>query len=320
MTLFRARLVFLALLALALPVSAAWADTIITLQPTTEVNSPSIRLSDVFSGLPDKIDRSIAIAPAPGKSVTYNAHVLSKLAEQYRLNWKPQSLADRAVITRAATRITQDMIQEAVIEKLKEQNVTGKMEILFDNRSLDVALPADRAPKFELDNFNYDPANRRFRAALRAETDAAPVAVAVTGRVLIKRTVPVLGRRLEAGTIVGDADIDWITVPEDRLTADVLTEKSGIVGLEVRHDTAEGQLLHSRDVIPPKLVARGTLVVMKIQTPYMLITAQGRAMQDGAAGDVVRVTNTQSNRVIEGMVDGSGVVRVQTAQKLALAK
>jgi flagellar basal body P-ring formation protein FlgA len=320
MTRLHSRLVLLFLFSLALPVQAARGETIVTLQTASEVKGSSIRLSDVFSGVPDKIDLPVAVAPAPGKSVTYDVRVLIRLAEQYHLDWKPQSLADRSVLTRAATRITQDMIQEAVVEKLKAQNIRGAMDIAFDNHALEVALPADRAPTFALNNFDYDSTSRRFRAELRAETGAAPVVLPVTGRVSVKRSIPVLVRRLEAGATVGEADIDWITVPEERMTADVLTDKAQIVGLEARHDIAEGQMLHGRDIIPPRLVTRGTLVIMKIQTPFMLITAQGRALQDGTAGDVVRVTNTQSNRVVEGTVDGPGVVRIQTAQKLAMAK
>ena len=77
--------------------------------------------------------------------------------------------------------------------------------------------------------------------------------------------------------------------------------------------------VRERDVIPPRLVVRGTLVTMKIETPFMTVTAQGRALQDGKLGDVVRVINTQSNRTIEGTVEAAGVVRMPTAQKLLAA-
>lgn len=310
---------FLLLAFIGFPVSA-YADNIVVLKPSTEVNSASIRLSDVFSGIPETVDRPIASSPAAGKSVTYDARILFALAEKYRLNWKPESLADRAVLTRAATKITQDMIKAAVLDKLQNENIRGKTEIVFDSRSLEINLPADRAPKFVLNNFNYEPANKRFRSEFFAETGGSPIALPVTGRVLVKRDVPVLNRRLEAGTTIGKADLDWISLQDDRITADMVTDPSELIGREVRHDTQRDQPLHSRDVIPPRLVTRGSLVIMKIQTPYMLITAQGRVLQDGTAGDVVRVTNTQSNRVVEGVVDGAGVVTIQTAQKLTLAQ
>jgi flagellar basal body P-ring formation protein FlgA len=300
--------------------SVAWADTPVTLRSSVEVNSSSIRLSDVFNGVPKEIDRPIAVAPAPGKSVTYDARVLTKLAETYRFDWQPESLADRLVLTRAATRISQDMIVAAVLEKLKGATIKGKAEVTLDQHGLEVNLPADCPASFVLNNFTYDELSRRFRADLTADTGAAPLVVTLTGRVFVKRDVPVLTKRLAGGTILGASDLDWLSVPDEHITADVVTEVSQVIGRELRHDMAESQPLHSRDIIPPRLVTRGGLVTLKIQTPALLMTAQGRALQDGVMGDVVRVTNTQSNRVVEGTVDGSGVVLVSAAQKLAQAR
>ncbi len=306
----------LAALFAAAPVRA---DEPVTLRSVAEVDRAAIRLSDVFANLPEGIDRDIAVAPAPGKSVTYNTSVLTRLAAQYRLDWQPQSLGDRSVLTRAATRITQDMIRTAVVAELAKRDVKGKIEVAFDNRTLEVNLPTGQAPDFALNNFDYDAPNRRFRAELMADAGTSPVVMPVMGRVTVKRDVPVLVRRLEAGTTVGESDLDWLTLTDDRVTGDVVTDAAQLIGRELRHPVAEGQPLRDRDVMLPRLVTRGGLVTLKIETPVMLITAQGRSLQDGGEGDVVRVTNTQSNRVVEGTVEATGVVRIHTAQKMANA-
>jgi flagella basal body P-ring formation protein FlgA len=313
-------LVFLALslfFVATLFVFAAQAETTVTLRPAVEVKRAAIRLADVFAGLPEGIDRDIATAPAPGKSVTYDVHVLSKLAEQYRLDWQPQNLADCAVLTRASTRITQDMIREAVAGKLKALDIKGKTEIQFDNRNLEVNLPADQLPVFTLEKFEYDALSKHFRGDLAAKSGATPFALPVTGRVIVQRDIPVLARHLDGGATIGEADLDWITVSDEHVTGDVVTETSQIIGRELRHAITEGQPLHGRDFIPPRLVTRGSLVLLKIETPYLLMTAQGRALQDGAAGESVRVTNTQSNRVVEGIAEAPGVVRIRMARQIA---
>ncbi|NTU76422.1 MAG: flagellar basal body P-ring formation protein FlgA [Alphaproteobacteria bacterium] len=297
---------------------AARAEDAVTLRATAQVDRPEVRLSDVFTGVPAVADRAIATAPAPGKSIVYDVRVLVRLADQYRLDWKPQSLADRAELTRASTLITLEMIRDEVLKKLAEQNIKGKVEVQFDKRNLEVHLPSDRAPEFALNGFAYEAQTHRFNAELNAPTGAAPVAL--TGRVIVKRDVPVLTKRLPAGTTLGEADLEMITLPEDRLNAGVITDAAQLIGHELRHEAAEGQPLQKRDVTPPRLITRGSLITMRIQTPYMVITAQGRALQDGRAGEVVRVTNTQSNRTVEGTVTATGVVTVSTAQKMALAE
>lgn len=315
----RKSLLITTLCLLALP---AWAKHPVTLKHNVEINRPSIRLADVFDGLPEGLDRDIAVAPAPGKSVTYDLRVLGKLAEDYRLEWQPQSTAEKTILTRASTQITASMIEQVVKDKIKamRQNNDDALEIVFDNKNLDVALPSNRAPDFDLVNFSYDAAQHRFRSELVAQTGAQPVNVPVSGRVVVKKNIPVLSRRLAAGTSIGQSDLSWIAINEEHLGTDVLTSAESLVGQELRHDHAEGELLRSRDVIAPRLVVRGSMVTMKIQTPAMLITTQGRALQDGAKGDVVRITNLQSNRIVEGTVEATGVVRVGPFLSVASAE
>lgn len=167
-----------------------------------------------------------------------------------------------------------------------------------------------------LDNFDYKSINKRFRTDLMVDGFAGPADLTITGHVVVHKNVPVLVKRLEAGTIIGSSDIDWLSVDEDR-AAGVVLDADKLIGRELQRDTDAGQPLREHDVIPPRLVVRGQLVMMKIETPFMTVTAQGRALQDGKLGDVVRVSNTQSNRMIEGTVESAGVVRIATTQKLA---
>ena len=313
---FRSRLLH-TLLFLLVGLSSAHAENIVALKAATEIVGPTVRLSDVFDGVPSVIDREIATAPLPGKSVSYSAKILAALAEQYRLDWQAQSVMDTATITRAATRITKDMIRDAVAAKLKERNLSGTLDIAFDGNRLELALPATSAPDFTLNNFTYDETNRRFRAELIAASGVPPMPV--TGKVGIKRDMPVFARRLESGAVVGENDIVWAPLPVEHIGPDMVADSRDIVGRELRHAATEGQPVRARDVIPPRLVVRGATVLMKIETPFMAMTAQGRALQDGARGDVIRVINTRSNRTVEGVVEASGIVRIETAAKLASA-
>jgi flagella basal body P-ring formation protein FlgA len=298
---------------------ASPAGAAVVMRGETEVKGATVRLSDVFDGLPDGVDRDIARAPVPGKSITYDAAVLSHLAEQYKLDWHPADHADHFTVKTACRHISADDIAASITEKIKEQDIKGDIDVAFDNHGLELNLPANRPPNFVLNNFTYDSINRRFHADLVADGLEGPLTLPVGGRITVRHSVPVLTHRLEAGTTIGAADIDWISVPEDR-TASVVTDAEQVIGHELRHDTEGGQPLRERDVIPPRLVIRGALVIMKIETPFMTVTAQGRALQDGKVGDVVRVTNTQSNRTVEGTVESASVVRILSAQRLAAAE
>lgn len=292
-----------------------FANTVVTLHQDAELQRATVRLSDLFVGVPALIDRDIAQAPPPGQQATYDANVLGKLAGNYRLDWQPENAADHVTLTSAATRILTDDIRAALIRKVKDVGVRGEIDVQFDSHAPEMVLPSNQSADFNLANFDYDPVSKRFRCEVIAQRNSLPI----SGHFAVKRHVPVLAHRLEVGTVIASNDIDWIDVPEERLAGNAITEGDQLVGREIRHAVGEGDVIRTNDVSAPRLVTRGTLVTMKIQTPVMVITTQGRSLQDGALGDVIRVINTQSNRTIEGTVTAQGTVTIQTAQHLAMA-
>lgn len=315
---------FALLVGLCAGAGAAQAEQIITLRPSTSINGSMIRLSDVFSGVPEAIDRDIARAPQPGKSVTYDVRILSNLSDQYRLDWHPESVADKAVLTRASVEISSDMIRDAIVAKLTapgaENRLDGRVEIAFDGQPPELNLPADRGPDFALKNFSFDPLQKRFRSDVVAQTGRAPLMIVVSGRATVWREIPVLAKHIDVGVSIGKNDIDYLSLPDTRLQADTVTDASALIGQSLRHETQPGQPLRNRDITPPRLVTRGDLVTLKVETPLMLVTAQGRALIDGVKGETIRVINTQSNRMIEGVVEAPGIIRIQTnAQRLTQA-
>jgi flagellar basal body P-ring formation protein FlgA len=298
------------------------ADSSVKLNGAVKITSSVVRLGDLFAGVPQGIDRDIAQAPPACKPAVYDEDVLKKLAKTYRLDWEEPNAANRATVSSPCTRISADMIRTAVVAKMKTDSGAKKFsfDVVFDKRGLEVNLPVDDAPDFRLENFTFDSATKLFRTDLTASTPRGSYILPITGHVSVKRSVPILARRLESGTVIGTNDLDWMEIPEERISADIVTEPSQLIGRELRRDSPEGEVLRSRDIMPPRLVQRGSLVTMKIETPYILVTAQGKAQQDGAEGETIRVMNTQSNRVVEGVVIAPGVVEIRTARKVALAE
>lgn len=299
---------------------AALAEEPVALKSSVELHRGSVKLSDVFTGVPEEKDQDIALAPLPGKSVIYPVKILVRLAEQHGLGWLPEGLTDRCVLTRAARDITPEMVQERVLAKIKETDVNGAHEVRvqFDSRFVGLSLPAEQEPEFSLEEFTYDRDARRFRAEIvAAGGDGRPLRQKVSGRVMIQREIPVLARRIPAGTVVSADDLLWETIVEEKMPTDAVVDAAEIIGKETRRDQNQGEAVRRRDLIPPRLVTRGSLVTMKIESSLLQITAQGKALQDGGKGDVVRVINTQSNRTVEGVVEASGVVRVGAVRKVA---
>lgn len=303
------RICFFLLGLLVLLSSTTWALAV-SHNPQVQIDRPAIRLSDVFVGLPVTQDVDIAVAPNPGRSVTYDYTVLSRLAQRYGLGWEASSYGDQTVITRASSRINAAMVADAVVKQLRDSGVQGELEVLLDQRSLEINLPAALKPEFSMHDFGYDKSNQRFHGEILAAVDTPSFQqIAITGRVSNVVAVPVLNKPLSQGTVIGKTDIDWVKLPADRAT-DYVRAEADLVGMEVRRQMPEQAALRPQDLLPRRIVLRGTLVTMQVVVPGMQLTAQGRALQDGALGEVIRVTNTTSNRVVEAKIVGAGLVEV----------
>lgn len=287
-------------------------------RPSIDIKTQTVRLSDVFTNVPAARDVEIALAPAPCKDMVYDKGVLQRLSDRYRLNWTPQSVQDQVVVHSLCTKITEDRLRDSVAEAVKKAGVTGDVDVAFDTRGGDIVLPYGEDGSYNLRNFSYDPIAKRFRADITSgERDR--LLAAVGGKITVRRSVVVLDHRLPAGAVVGRSDVTLVSVPEEHVNAATLTDMAEVVGHELRRDTDGGVLLRTADIIPPRLVVRNAPVTLRVETETMVLALQAKALQDGGRGDVIRVVNMQSNRILEGVVESQGVVRLSTPQKMASA-
>jgi flagella basal body P-ring formation protein FlgA len=57
-------------------------------------------------------------------------------------------------------------------------------------------------------------------------------------------------------------------------------------------------------------VTKGNLVTIEMRNAGMSLSTQGKALEEGSLGDVIRVTNISSNKIIEAKVNGTNRVDV----------
>ncbi len=91
---------------------------------------------------------------------------------------------------------------------------------------------------------------------------------------------------------------------------DVARQLDDAIGLQLRHQVSPGQPLATADLTHPEVVRRGANVLMLLDSPGILLTAQGQAMDSGAIGERIRVMNPVSRAVIEADIIGIDRVRV----------
>jgi len=282
------------------------------LRPEAVIDGDRVLLGDLFDGLAENAGVPVAPAPAPGKRAVFDADHLARLASTHRLQWRPQSRLDRSIVTRASTVIGSEAIRAALVEAVSAGSTSrlGRTDVELDQRTVEIHLPSHMEPRVTVDSLNADPAGR-FTAVLVApgRGDGA-VRHQVTGRIVSMVEVPVLARRMSSGEIITVKDVDWIQMREDRSLAEAVLDVEQLIGQTPRRAIAAGQPIRSRDLQTPIVVARNASVSMVYEAQNLTLIARGRATQDGAIGETIRVVNVQSNRVIDAVVAGPGLVKI----------
>lgn len=319
------RAILLLLLAIAAGGGTAAAETgaakraakVIALRSAVTIEGGLVRLGDIFRNTGSKAAISIAYAPAPGRQAVLDASWLSETADRHGLDWRPRSHLDRVVVRRASIPLARAAVARKISEMVRRRGQKGDFRVELNYRIQNIHLPVDSRGGFAVRDLRVDNRSGRFSGLLTALSANPIVRLNIYGRILKLVSVPVLTRRLRKGAVIRDADIEVRKIARSGLPQHALLERSQIVGMAARYPLRPGIAVRKSDVHPPILVRRGELVTMEIRSPYVLITARGRALDSGARGDRIRLRNTQSKRTLEARVVGPGRVSVSIGGRRA---
>lgn len=140
-----------------------------------------------------------------------------------------------------------------------------------------------------------------------------PVPWSIYVPVKIERYADVLvaARALARKQTIAAEDIRLERQETSTLVSGYLDRPEAAIGLQLKRPLAAGQLLTDSVLVRRKLVERGQLVNIVSSRPGLKVRMSGEALEDGIAGQRIRVRNRTSKKIIEGYVESSGSVRIE---------
>jgi flagella basal body P-ring formation protein FlgA len=292
----------------------------LTLRENVTVNDDVVRLGDLFEQPISMADSPVAQAPLPGQTIVLDNRFLRSLIHAYSLDWAPASKYQRVLVARAAQKIDPNQVNQQVKDALRDALGTDKeVEIAFDVGDTNLVLPTNVPPTLAVQDVRFDPASQRF---------AVQLIVPATGPALINRTVagsvhetvqlPVLARSVAPGEVIQQGDLDWMAVRIDRVAGNAVSDPKQLVGMTARRPLRANQMLRMSDIAMAPSIHRGSMITLMVQTENMTLTAQGRALEDAAIGQPIRVINTMSNKTLTGVVKDPTTVVIPVTGAMAL--
>lgn len=299
-----------ALASVASPVLAA------ELRAGIVVSGGAVTLGDLFDDAGDAARTIVADAPAPGLTSNISISRVSLAARRNGIAWRNTTGLTHVTVARAGTPVPEAEVSAAVATAIMASTpalpATAKLQVDFLNGAAGVQVGADAPRTIKVEQIAFNARTGNFDALLRAPaTDFAGPMRRVSGRAYPVADVPVLTRDIATGEVVRAADIEWITLPANRVSQNIVTAADQLVGMSPRHPLRAGDPLRMSDVAPPVVVAKGAQVDMTYVSGMLTLMVRGRALQNGAVGDTVDVLNSRSNRTVQGVVEGPGIVRIE---------
>ena len=113
-------------------------------------------------------------------------------------------------------------------------------------------------------------------------------------------------RTIRAQSVIAAQDVAM--VPAEITGA--LTATDAAVGLEAKVTLFAGRPVRAADLAAPALIQRNQVVPLVYQVAGLTIRTDGRALERGGAGAVIKVMNLASHLTVQGAISADGSVRV----------
>jgi flagella basal body P-ring formation protein FlgA len=129
-------------------------------------------------------------------------------------------------------------------------------------------------------------------------------------RVKVMREVVVAARTLAANKTLTKADLKLQLMDIADLRQGFLASPAQALGKQLKYPIAIGTVLPTRGLKQVKVVRRGEQITLVASAGSMEVRMHGTAMADASVGEKVKVKNSSSKRVVEGVVEAPGIVKV----------
>jgi len=129
-----------------------------------------------------------------------------------------------------------------------------------------------------------------------------PWKIYVPVNVIVTDKVYVAARTLPRGHLLGEADLVEEERDVTRLVSGYISDKQQLVGQRLKSQLLAGRILTPRLLKADVAIRRGQSVTLIIRSGDISIQMGGKALTDGAVSQRIRVENTNSGRIVEGIV------------------
>ena len=293
----------------------------LTLKALAVVDGDAVRLSDIAAvtgGAQDQLNALsatvVARSPQPGQTRFVGADYIRIRLKQAGFDTAAMMFkgSQDVRISRRSMDLPSERIQHAVETAIRSRMPWENENVTISGISFDetLHLPTGKLTYQVVPKRHEDYLGRTI-LALHLFVDGEPVR-----KLWVNATISVMADVVTVMQPLGKhqhIELDDLSVQRRNLAdlpADTVSRLEDALGNRATRMIYPNTVLQSSMMASPPLVQRGDIVKIVADAGPMTITATGMVKQRGRKGEIVRVMNTDSRRVILARVTGPGAVKV----------
>lgn len=286
------------------------------LRSAVEVTGEIVTIGDLIENAGAMGSTPVFRAPEVGQHGTIQAwRVLEALRPTGIARLETRGVAEVRVERRGRL-VSQIEMADAIASELMRRagtNDRSRVNVTIDTTVTQILVEASASAPLAVERLVQDPATGRFEAQIFLPDSPASRTrpTRVTGSAVEFTDVVRLRRPVARGVVINESDVTIDRTTRNRIGGEQALMASEVVGLAARRPLQEGTVLRLSDLERARIVSRNDAVTITFDVPGITVTARGRAMADGAIGDVIDVQNVQSRRTIQATIVSAGRVAVR---------
>jgi flagellar basal body P-ring formation protein FlgA len=203
---------------------------------------------------------------------------------------------------------------ESIYELVREtisQNISPSAEYEISLLPLDSQLKLPKCTE-ALEAFTTSASMNAGRTAIGVRCNAEKKwSIFISAVIKIYETVAVLSQSVQRGEIITPEHLTLEKRDVSKLRGDFIAEIDRIENKQAARYMPAGVILGQKSFTESKLVKRGEKIIISASQPGFNIRMNGIAMMDGTKGQLIRIKNENSGRIINATVVEFGLVSVK---------
>jgi flagella basal body P-ring formation protein FlgA len=141
-------------------------------------------------------------------------------------------------------------------------------------------------------------------------SDKKPWSLHVPVKISIYKDVLVATRVLQKNTVLTEDDIKLAKHDTATLSYGYFEDLKSEIGMKLKRQILAGTVLTPAMLKRPQVITRGQKVTITALSGRMEVRMMGKALDNGAPGERIKVMNLKSRQKLEGVVTATGEVEV----------